>query len=86
MRYLAKDLLELAGVKLPANKSVLIAGLTINKPDHIINIQDAKSVDMLVEEKKYTATIPTTQSEAHVKNVLVVKEAILPKVAKPEEK
>lgn len=90
MRYLAIHLLELAGVETPGEKigkvGVNVAGVTVNDPNHIINIQDAKSVDILVGPDKFTAAIPETQDAAHEEAVREQREIAGRKATEDAEK
>lgn len=76
MKYTSLDLLKLAGVENPEDKigkvKVSIGGVTVNKPDHIINIQDEKTVECLVAGKKFVAKI-VKQTEEEIKRVAEVK-------------
>lgn len=78
MKYTALELLTLAGVETPEEKigkfGVSIGGVVVNKPDHIINLQDAKDVEIIVAKEVYKATLDDrTEPSEEVKNALKVK-------------
>lgn len=60
MKFKAKDILEKAGYE-PASKigkvRVRIGGVSVNDPEHIINVQDAKEVDILVGIETQTVSL-----------------------------
>lgn len=57
MRYTALDILKAAGVENPKEKigkmRVNIAGISVNRADHVVNLQSAKTCDVLVGSKLY---------------------------------
>ena len=79
MKYTALSLLEIAGVEDPAaalnKRSVNIAGVTVNNPDHIINMQDATEVTVIANDKEYTGELPKVQDEKHQDRVNEIVEA-----------
>ena len=87
MQYLAIDLLLLAGVETPGDKigkmSVNIGGIVVNDPTKVINIGDAKTVDIIVGVDKFTAEIPEAQDETHAENVRIQKRAKGEKTSQP---
>lgn len=78
MKYTALEILKAGSVEEPKAKfgkfAINIAGVTVNKPDHIVNTQDAKTVLVRVGRETEEVTLPerTEPSEA-VQNALKAK-------------
>ena len=73
MKYIALDILKLAGVESPETKigkvSVRIGGVVANEPNKVINVLD-KEIEVIVSRtEKYVAKFPEVQSEEHAENV-----------------
>lgn len=79
MKYLAIDILTLAGVEKPEEKighfSVSIGGVSVNESNKIINII-GDSVEVLVANSEYEFTVPETQDESSAENVRVERERL----------
>lgn len=73
MKYLAIDILKLAGVEAPEEKigkvSVRIGGVVANEPNKIINLMDKEIEVIVARTEKFVAHIPEVQDEAHAAGV-----------------
>ncbi|QDP67651.1 MAG: hypothetical protein Tp172MES00d2C118482111_45 [Prokaryotic dsDNA virus sp.] len=66
MKYLAKEIVAAAGKnpdEVIGKVSVNIAGVTVNKPDHIVNLQDATTASVRIGTETTEVTLPTEESE-----------------------
>lgn len=77
MKYTALEILEAAGFEKPAEKfgkfGINIAGVTANKPDHIINVQAEKKI--LVRVGRETKEVELPERETHSEAVQAAIEA-----------
>ena len=78
MKYIALDILKLAGVESPETKigkvSVRIGGVVANEPNKIINVLGDEVEVIVSRTEKYVFKVPETQSEEHAANVHAEKE------------
>ena len=62
MKYTALEIIGFAGVEKPKTKigkvSCSIGGVVVNTPDHVINVQDASEIDVIVANELFTASLP----------------------------
>lgn len=60
MLFTANEIVKLAGAdpKLIGKVRVRIGGVSVNKPDHVLNVQDAESVMLIVGDKELEAKLP----------------------------
>lgn len=62
MIYTALEVLEAAGIEQPEEKigkfGISIGGVTVNTPDHLINVQAETTVSVRVGREYFTAHLP----------------------------
>jgi len=78
MRYTALEILKFAGVEKPNSKfgkfGINIAGVVVNKPDHIVNMQDSTEAKVIVGNEAFTAKLPKQDDTSdEVKSALKAK-------------
>lgn len=78
MKYTAIEILKMAEIETPEEKlgaiAITIGGVNVNTPDHVINIQDAKTVSVVVGSESKEVTLPE-DAPARSEGVVAVKEA-----------
>lgn len=67
MKYTALEILTAAGIENPKEQfgkvGINIAGVTVNTPRHVVNMQDAKTASIVVAKKPYEVTLPAIKKE-----------------------
>ncbi len=73
MKYLAKEIITAAGKnpdEVIGKVSCNIGGVVVNRPDHILNLQDAKSVEVIVANEKITVDLSATTESDDLKTAV----------------
>ena len=63
MKYLAKEIVEKTGVdadEVIGKVSIDIGGISVNSWDHVIDMQDAEKVTVLIGTDEYVVELPET--------------------------
>ena len=71
MRYTSLEILKLAGIENPESQvgkiGISIGGVTVNTPDHVINMQDATEVKVIFGKELLTVELP--KQDTHSEDV-----------------
>ena len=83
MKYLAKEIVEKAGVDVSVigTVAITIGGISVNEADHIIDMQDAEEVTVLIGTDEYTVELP---EEDELEMSPALKEVVAEEVAVAE--
>lgn len=89
MKYLASEILEKAGVNIEetvGKVGISIGGINVNTPDHIINVQDATTVEIIVgaEAPQEVELGDATEPSEAVTAVLQARHPVQEEEAEPE--
>lgn len=62
MKYLAKEIIEKTGVEVSVigTVSIDIGGISVNEADHVIDMQDAEKVTVLIGTEEFEVELPET--------------------------